>query len=100
MKITPGSRIVGKSGKCLMVDSVDEDVIDCQGLKIHISAVVQVIPPALKVGDRVRFNGTFQDWGIEPGTILTAVEIEDDWVKVRTDARKPMNILSSLLEVV
>jgi hypothetical protein len=100
MKITPGSKIVGKSGKCLTVDSVDEDIIDCQGLKIHVSAVLQVFPPALKIGDRVRFNGTFQEWGIEPGTILTAVEIDDEWVKVRTDDRKPMNILSSLLEVV
>jgi hypothetical protein len=100
MKITPGSKIVGKSGKCLTVDSVDEDIIDCQGLKIHVSAVLQVFPPALKIGDRVRFNGTFQEWGIEPGTILTAVEIDDDWIKTHTDDRRPISIPSSLLEVV
>jgi hypothetical protein len=58
-KITPGSTIIGKSGKALIVDRVDGDTIHSGELKILISAVVRVIPPKksirdfLKVGDRV-----------------------------------------------
>jgi hypothetical protein len=65
MEITPGSRIVGKSGKCLTVDSIEGNILYCGGLTVIASAVVRVIPPAIvypptafKKGDRVRYIGS------------------------------------------
>ena len=60
MKITPGATIVGASGKALIVDRVDGDIIYSGELKILTSAVVRVIPPitAFKVGDRVQYVGS------------------------------------------
>lgn len=59
-KITIGSTIIGKSGKRLIVDRVEGDIIYSGDLKILISAVVQVIPPAdrFKLGDRVEYIGS------------------------------------------
>jgi hypothetical protein len=64
MKIIPGSRIVGKSGTYLTVDSMDGDILYCGGLKVLTSAVLRVIPPPivyppvkLKIGDRVKYIG-------------------------------------------
>jgi putative DNA primase/helicase len=51
----------------------------------------------LKVGDRVCFSGTYQDWGIEPETVLTVVEIGEEWVKVHTDDRRPISLPSNFL---
>jgi hypothetical protein len=45
MKITIGSTIIGASGKKLIVDRVDGDIIYSGEFKIKTSAVVQVIPP-------------------------------------------------------
>lgn len=61
MKITPGSRIVGKSGKKLTVDRVEGDTIYSGELKILSSAVLKVIPPrpkTFKLGDRVTYIGS------------------------------------------
>lgn len=60
-KITIGSTIIGNSGKKLIVDRIDGDILYSGKLKIKTSAVVKVIPPStaqnleyfLKVGDRV-----------------------------------------------
>jgi hypothetical protein len=59
-KITPGVTIVGTSGKKLVVDRVEGDIIYSGNLKILTSAVVRVIPPvtAFKVGDRVQYIGS------------------------------------------
>jgi hypothetical protein len=66
MEITPGSIIVGASGKKLRVDAIEGDTIYSGQLKILTSAVVRVIPqrpnhpPATeyKVGDRVEYIGS------------------------------------------
>lgn len=65
MKITPGSRIVGKSGKYLTVDRIEGDILYCGELTVRAFAVVRVIPPAiaypsvvLKVGDKVEYIGS------------------------------------------
>jgi hypothetical protein len=104
--IEVGATIVGKSGKQLIVDSINGDILCCGGVKIHISAVVRVIPPRSTSlptvgwveGERVRFIGSYQEWGIEPDTILTVGYGDEDWVKVYTIERKPFNIQSNLLE--
>jgi hypothetical protein len=60
MEITPGSIIVGASGKKLRVDAIEGETIYSGQLKILTSAVVRVIPPAtaFKVGDRVKYIGS------------------------------------------
>lgn len=60
MKITPGATIFGASGKALIVDRVEGDIIYSGELKILASAVVRVIPKitAFKVGDRVQYVGS------------------------------------------
>jgi hypothetical protein len=61
MQIRPGATIVGKSGKKLVVDTIDGDLLICGDRKIGIEAVVQVIPPrpkAFKLGDRVEYIGS------------------------------------------
>jgi hypothetical protein len=59
-KITPGSTIIGASGKKLVVDRVEGDTIYSGGLKILASAVVRVISPVtkFKLGDRVEYIGS------------------------------------------
>ena len=46
-KIAIGSTIIGKSGKSLIVDRVEGDIIYSGGLRIYISAVVSVEPPLI-----------------------------------------------------
>ena len=100
MKITPGSTIVGKSGKKLSVDRVEGDVIYSGNITILKSAVVKVIPPAtsFKIGDRVKYIGSdfylkkqyagiLEVWEISPldgytclkldGRLTSWVEFED-----------------------
>jgi hypothetical protein len=59
-KITPGSTIIGASGKKLVVDRVEGDTIYSGDLKVLKSAVVRVIPPGtrFKLGDRVKYIGS------------------------------------------
>ena len=59
-KITPGSTIIGASGKKLVVDRVEGDTIYSGNLKILASAVMQVIPPVtkFKLADRVKYIGS------------------------------------------
>jgi hypothetical protein len=60
-KITPGSTIIGKSGKKLIVDRVEGDIIHSGKLEILASAIVRVIPPrpkVFKLGDRVEYIGS------------------------------------------
>lgn len=50
-KITIGSTIIGRSGKELIVDRLDGDIICCGETKVHSSAIVRVLPS--QVGDKV-----------------------------------------------
>jgi hypothetical protein len=45
MKVIPGSRIIGKSGKSLIVDRIEGKILHCGERKIEASAVVEVITP-------------------------------------------------------
>jgi hypothetical protein len=58
-EITIGSTIIGNSGKKLIVDRIDGDILYSGKLKIKTSAVVRVISPPIvtkfKLGDRVEF---------------------------------------------
>jgi hypothetical protein len=60
-KITIGSTVIGKSGKKLIVDRIDGDILYSGELKIKTSAVVRVISPPIatkfKLGDRVEYIG-------------------------------------------
>jgi len=63
-KITPGSTIIGASGKKLVVEAIEGDIIYSGELRILRSAVVKVIPPqpnTLRVGDRVKRIGNSPD---------------------------------------
>jgi hypothetical protein len=70
MEILPGSKIVGKSGKVLLVDRIEGEKLICGDRYVLPSAVVKVIPPdppqsdppptptspptAIQIGDRLR----------------------------------------------
>jgi hypothetical protein len=62
IKITIGSTIIGKSGKKLIVDRVEGDIIYSGELKIKTSAVSQIIPPRsivkFKLGDKTIYIGS------------------------------------------
>jgi hypothetical protein len=60
MNITPGSIIVGASGKKLRVDAIEGDTIYSGDLKLKKSAVVRVITSvtAFKIGDKVEYIGS------------------------------------------
>ena len=59
LEVIPGARIVGASGKILLVDRVEGKSIFCGDRRIGIEAVVKVIPPTteFKLGDRVQYIG-------------------------------------------
>jgi putative DNA primase/helicase len=63
----------------------------------EVEGVPELGADVLKVGDRVCFTGTYEEWAVHPETLLTVVEIEEDWVKCHTDDRKPCSIPPSLL---
>jgi hypothetical protein len=46
-KIIAGSTMIGTSGKALIVDRVEGDIISSGALRIRVSAVVSVEPPSL-----------------------------------------------------
>jgi hypothetical protein len=114
-KFIIGSVVYGAAGIGCKVLAVEGDTLTVEtpkGLRtIHFSKVVNVEnldtdvmrvstdPPTiitqLKLGDRVRFVGSFRDWGIEYGAILTVVEDCDEWVRTRTAGRKPISVLRS-----
>ena len=101
LEIIPGATIIGKSGNRLVVDKIDGDIIHCGKVAVRLSAVVEVIPPTKQTGDRVRFVGSFKDWGIDRGEILTVVEDCGEWVRTHTAGKKPISVLrSDLGEVV
>jgi hypothetical protein len=114
-KFIIGSVVYGAAGIGCKVLAVEGDTLTVETPKgirtIHFSKVVNVEnldtdvmrvstdPPTiitqLKLGDRVRFVGSFRDWGIEYGAILTVVEDCDEWVRTRTAGRKPISVLRS-----
>jgi hypothetical protein len=56
MEIKIGSRIVGRSGKTLVVDRIEDSVIVCGELRVMPCAVVEVLPPRLPIGTRVKLS--------------------------------------------
>ena len=82
-KITPGSTIIGASGKKLVVDRVDGDMIYSGNLKILASAVMQVIRPVtkFKLGDRVKYIGSNFNLKTQYAGVLEVWEIS----KTETD---------------
>jgi hypothetical protein len=114
-KLLIGSVVYGAAGIGCKVLAVEGDTLTVETpkgtRKISLSKVVKVENPdtavvrvstdpptaitQLKLGDRVRFVGSFRDWGIEYGAILTVVEDCDEWVRTRTAGRKPISVLRS-----
>jgi hypothetical protein len=82
-----GTRTISSS-KVVKVENPDTDVV-------RVSTDPPTVITQLKLGDRVRFVGSFRDWGIEYGAILTVVEDCDEWVRTRTAGRKPISVLRS-----
>ena len=80
-KITIGSTIIGKSGKKLIVDRIDGDILYSGKLKIKTSAVVRVISPPIvtkfKLGDRVKYIGTDFNLKRQYAGVLEVWEISD-----------------------
>jgi hypothetical protein len=89
-EITIGSTIIGKSGKKLIVDRVEGDTIYSGDLKILLSAVIEVIPPAPKsktrklvlsdsrserLRQRARYIGTHPSFKKQYGGVLTIWEL-------------------------
>lgn len=60
LEVRPGDSIIGKSGKKILVDRIEGDLLFCGDRRIGIEAVVRVIPPTtvFKVGDRVKYIGS------------------------------------------
>jgi hypothetical protein len=77
VKITPGSIVIGKSGKRLIVDAIEGDTIYSGGLKILASAVVKVIPPVtrFKLGDRVKYIGSNRNLKTQYAGVLEVWEM-------------------------
>jgi hypothetical protein len=83
MKITPGSRIAGKSGKYLTVDRIEGDILHCGEVRVLLSAVVRVIPPNIvptrqagfRVGDRVEYIGSSLNQKAQYEGVLEVVKI-------------------------
>ena len=103
-KITIGSTIIGASGKKLLVDRVDGDILYSGGLRILISAVVKVIPPPteFKIGDRVQYIGDDFYLKKQYGGILEVREISllDGYTCLKPDGRLTSWILFQYLEEV
>lgn len=103
-KITIGSTIIGASGKKLLVDRVDGDILYSGEFKIKTSAVVKVIPPTtvFKVSDRVRYIGNNFYLKKQYAGILEVREISllDGYACLKPDGRLTSWILFQDLKVV
>ena len=105
LKIRPGAIIIGKSGKKLLVERVDGEIIFCKGdLKVRIEAVVQVIPPTtfFRVGDRVQYIGSdFYLKRIYAGILeVWEISLLDGYACLKPDGRLTSWILFQDLKVV
>ena len=93
LEVTPGSRIVGASGKILLVDRVEGRSIFCGDRRISLDAVVQVIPPPtkFKLGDRVKYIGSDFNLKRQYARILEVWEISknpyDGYTCLKSDGR-------------
>lgn len=100
-KITPGSTIIGASGKKLIVDRVEGDTIYSGDLKVLVSAVVQVIPPRavvkFKLGDRVKYIGSDFNLKTQYAGVLEVWEISKKDVNSYT-CLKPDGRVTSWIE--
>ena len=93
VKTPKGTRTISSS-KVVKVENPDNDVV-------RVSTDPPTAITQLKLGDRVRFLGSYQEWGIEYGEILTVVEdFDDEWIQTRTAGRNPISVLRCDLELV
>ena len=99
MKITIGSTIIGASGKKLIVERVDGDIIYSGEFKIKTSAVVQVILPVtkFKVPDRVEYIGSDFNLKIQYTGTLKVWEISKKDINSYT-CLKPNGRVTSWIE--
>jgi hypothetical protein len=105
-QIEIGSRVKTVKGtEGIVTEILEGGYLLEDGKRVRTESISLVLTPTpkpagIQIGDRVRFLGTYQEWGIEYGTILTVVEDCNEWVKTRTSERKPISVLRSDLEVV
>ena len=105
IEITPGSTIIGKSGKKLIVDRIEGDTIYSGSLKILSSAVIEVIPPAPKSkprplvpGDSVRYIGTHASFKEQYGGTLTVRTLGQGWDRDKCSCLTPGGKVSTWIE--
>lgn len=112
MEILPGSKIVGKSGKVLLVDRIEDGKLICGDRYVLPSAVVKVIPPdpsqsepppapkkpkPLAVGDTCYYCGT-KFWKQYGGLELKAALLREGyWSCTKPDGYYTTNVLPSEL---
>jgi hypothetical protein len=112
MEILPGSKIVGQSGKVLLVERIERGLLVCGDRLIKPSAVVRVIapdppqsdpPPApkkpqpLAVGDTCYYCGSWY-WQQYGGLELKAALLREGyWSCTKPDGYYTTNILPSEL---
>jgi hypothetical protein len=102
MNILPGSKIVGASGKCLVVDRMEGEILICGDRRIKLSAVLKVEPPPkpeppakpapLAVGDVCYYGGS-KYWQHYGGMELKAFELREGyWTCEKPDGYRTTNI--------
>jgi hypothetical protein len=101
MNILPGSKIVGASGKSLVVDRAEGEILICGDRRIKLSAVVKVEPPEatipLVVGDTVYYCGD-RYWHQYRGIpLVLALLREGEWTAEKADGYYTTNLSVSEL---
>lgn len=97
MNILPGSKIVGVSGKILVVDRAEGEILICGDRRIKFSAVVRVEPPSeptkpLAVGDIVHYCGE-QYWEQYQNMPLVLLELREGlWICEKPDKYRTTNL--------
>jgi len=91
LEVRPGDSIVGKSGKKILVDRIEGDLLFCGDRRIGIEAVVRVIQPttSFKIGDRVAYIGShFHFQKIYAGILeVWEVSMLDGYTCLKPDSR-------------
>jgi hypothetical protein len=95
MNILPGSKIVGASGKTLVVDRVEGEILICGDRRIKFSAVALVIPPPptkLALGDTVYYCGD-RYWEQYQDMPLVLIELREGlWICEKPDNYRTTNL--------
>jgi hypothetical protein len=97
MSIFPGSKITGLSGKTLIVDRIEGEILICGDRRIKLSAVVNIEPPQkapapLAVGDIAYYCGE-QFWQQYRGMPLVLLEKREGlWICEKPDGYRTTNL--------